>query len=151
VSLVLEREQRIGRPRAEVFAFFEDAANLERITPPFLRFRVTTPPPIAMHDGTLIDYRLSLFGIPFGWRTRIETYRPKEEFTDTQLKGPYKRWHHTHTFEDVPGGTLMRDRVEYELPLGPLGSLAHVLFVKYTLARVFDYRFKAIAEMFPDK
>ena len=145
---VLERTQFIPRPRAEVFAFFEDARNLEAITPPFLKFKVTTPGAIEMKPGTLIDYRLRIFGVPFGWRTEIAEYEPNERFVDQQLKGPYKRWHHTHTFEDVTGGTRMKDRVEYEVPLGPLGSIAHVVFVKRMVNAIFDYRAKEIARRF---
>ena len=147
-TYVLEREQLVPRPRSEVFAFFEDAGNLERITPPFLRFRIVTPRPIAMHEGTLIDYRLSLFGLPFSWRTRIEVYEPRVRFVDMQIKGPYTLWRHTHTFDDVPGGTLMKDRVEYAIPLGPLGAAARAMFVRRTLERIFDYREATIAEIF---
>jgi hypothetical protein len=143
----LERTQFIPKPRAEVFAFFSDAANLERITPSFLRFSITTPTPIALHPGTIIDYRLSLMGIPFGWRTRIEVFEAELRFVDFQLKGPYRRWHHLHEFEEVAGGTKMTDRVEYELPFGPLGDLARALFVKRTLDSIFDYREKTIATL----
>lgn len=146
--MILERAQFLPRPRDEVFAFFEDAKNLEAITPPFLRFRVTTPGPIAMHEGTLIEYRLSLFGIPFGWKTRIDEYEPGVRFVDRQLEGPYRLWRHTHTFEDVAGGTRMTDRVEYESPLGPLGHIANALFVKRTVAKIFDHRAEVIGQRF---
>jgi ligand-binding SRPBCC domain-containing protein len=145
---VLERTQILCRPRPEVFAFFSDAQNLEAITPDFLRFRVVTPPPIPMAEGTLIDYRLSLHGAPLRWRTRIEAWVPGERFVDLQLSGPYRLWRHTHTFEDVPEGTRMADRVEYELPFGPLGDLAHALFVRRQVEAIFDHRRRAIAERF---
>jgi ligand-binding SRPBCC domain-containing protein len=152
---VLERVQVLPRPREEVFRFFEDAANLERLTPPFLNFRIETPGPIDMAEGTLIDYRLSLFGVPFGWRTRIVVYEPKDRFVDAQLRGPYKLWRHTHTFEDAVtpagAGTQMTDRVEYELPLGPLGHAARALFVRATLEKIFDFRRDAIAALFADE
>src|SRR5689334_16770332 len=106
---VLERAQRVPRPRDEVFAFFEDARNLEAITPAFLRFRVTTPGPIAMAPGARIEYRLSLFGVPFRWRTEIVEYEPGVRFVDVQRAGPYRLWRHLHAFEDAPGGTLVRD------------------------------------------
>jgi ligand-binding SRPBCC domain-containing protein len=146
---VLERTQLIPRPRGEVFAFFEDARNLERITPPALRFRILTPEPIVIREGALIDYRLSLWGVPFRWRTRIELHEPGVRFVDLQLRGPYRLWRHLHVFEDAPGGTLMRDRVEYELPLGPLGALAHLLLVRRQLAAIFDHRREVIAALFP--
>jgi ligand-binding SRPBCC domain-containing protein len=145
---VLTRTQLVPRPRPEVFAFFADAHNLERITPSTLGFQVLTPAPIAMRPGTLIDYRLSLFGVPFSWRTLIEAFDPGAGFVDVQLVGPYRRWHHTHTFEDAPGGTLVRDRVEYELPLGPLGELARWLLVRRQLEGIFDHRRAAIARHF---
>lgn len=141
---LLERTQLVPRPRGQVFAFFADAHNLERITPGFLRFRIVTPGPIAMRQGTLIDYRLSLFGVPFGWRTLIERYEPDERFVDVQLAGPYRRWRHTHVFEDAPGGTRMLDRVEYQLPLGPLGALAYALMVRRRLEIIFDHRRLAV-------
>ncbi|MCA9609296.1 MAG: SRPBCC family protein [Myxococcales bacterium] len=144
----LERVQRIARPRDEVFAFFERAENLERITPAFLRFSIVTPLPIEMREGATIDYRLSLFGVPLRWRTRIDRYEPRDSFVDMQVRGPYRLWRHTHTFEDVEGGTEMRDVVEYEVPFGPLGTLARWLFVSRTLERIFDHRAASIAEIF---
>ena len=146
---VLERSQHVPRPRPEVFAFFADAHNLERITPPTLHFRILTPAPIALGQGTIIDYRLSLLGVPFGWRTLIEAYQPCHRFVDLQLRGPYRLWRHTHSFEDAAGGTLMRDRVEYQLPLGPLGALAHAALVRRQLRQIFDHRRRAIAAIFP--
>lgn len=140
-TYVLEREQIIPRPRRETFAFFGDAFNLERLTPPFLRFRILTPPPITMRAGTRIEYRLALFGVAFNWKTRIESWTPDESFADLQLAGPYALWQHTHTFAEVaPHQTLMRDRVEYRIPYGVIGRIAHALFVKRTLKEIFDYR-----------
>ena len=148
MSYLLERSLFIPRPREEVFAFFADAHNLEQITPAFLRFRILTPGPIAMKAGTLIDYQLNLHGLPVKWRTRIEEFTPPSSFVDVQLSGPYRRWHHRHEFEAVPGGTEMRDRVEYELPFGPLGALARLLFVRRSLDQIFDHRNATIAELF---
>lgn len=147
----LERTQFIPRPRTEVFAFFSDASNLERITPDFLSFRIVTPLPIDIREGTLIDYRLRLFGIPFSWRTRISVFEPESRFVDEQLKGPYKLWRHLHEFESVEGGTRMRDRVDYAIPLGPLGALARELFVTRMVEQIFDYRFRTIAELMGSK
>jgi ligand-binding SRPBCC domain-containing protein len=142
---ILERTQLVPRPRGEVFAFFADAHNLEALTPPRLRFRILTPAPIDMRPGALIDYRLSLFGVPFRWRTLIEAFEPEVRFVDVQLAGPYRRWRHEHTFEEAPGGTLVRDRVEYALPLGPLGELARRVLVRRQLDAIFDHRREAIA------
>ncbi len=146
-TYVLEQEQHVPRPRAEVFAFFSDAANLERITPAFLRFQIETPLPIEMRAGALIDYRLHLYGVPLRWRTRIEAWEPGRGFTDVQLSGPYRSWVHRHDFEDAPGGTRMRDRVEYALPLGPLGAIAHALLVRRSVERIFAHRRQVIEEL----
>jgi ligand-binding SRPBCC domain-containing protein len=120
----LERKQIIPRSRSETFAFFSDAFNLERITPPFLRFRIVTPAPIKMEVGAVIEYRLALFGAPVYWRTLIESWDPEESFVDSQIKGPYALWRHTHSFEEKgPRQTLMRDLVEYGVPYGALGRI----------------------------
>jgi ligand-binding SRPBCC domain-containing protein len=145
---VLERWQRIERPLDEVFPFYADAANLERITPPWLGFEVTTPKPIEMGVGTLIDYRLRLHGIPVSWRTRIEAWDPPHRFVDAQLSGPYLLWHHTHTFRaDGPRATILGDRVRYAIPFGPLGELARALLVDRDLQDIFDYRQEAVADL----
>jgi ligand-binding SRPBCC domain-containing protein len=140
----LTREQHLDRPPAEVFPFFAEARNLEEITPSALHFRVVTPEPIEMGTGTLIEYRLRLRGVPVDWLTRIERWEPGVAFVDTQLAGPYRLWHHTHTFEERSGGTLMRDVVRYALPLWPLGELAAPL-VRRELDAIFDFRRQAVA------
>src|SRR4051812_36809540 len=145
---VLERTQIVRRPRAEVFPFFADAGNLERLTPPFLGFQILTPLPIEMKIGARIDYRIRLNGVPLRWQTLIEEFVAGERFVDVQVKGPYRRWHHTHTFRDVPGGTELGDRVEYELPLGPIGRLLHRALVKRQLRTIFDYRARVMTELF---
>ena len=141
---LLEREQLLPRPISEVFEFFSDARNLEALTPPWLRFRILTPGPVQMAEGAVIEYELRwrLFGIR--WKTAIASWQPPHEFCDVQIRGPYKLWRHTHSFRAVPGGTMMSDRVEYELPFGPLGALAHWLRVRRDLDRIFDYRKRAV-------
>ncbi len=139
----LEREQFLSHPVEEVFAFFADAHNLERITPPQLRFRVLTPGPIELRAGALIEYRLRLRGLPLDWLTRIEEWEPGVGFVDNQLVGPYRLWHHTHRFEAREGGTLMRDLVRYALPAWPLGELGQAL-VRRELAAIFDFRRNAV-------
>lgn len=143
----LRRSQSIGRPLPEVFGFFADAANLEAITPPFLRFRIITPAPIEMGVGARIDYRLSLRGVPLRWRTLITCFERNARFIDEQEAGPYAYWHHLHEFEADGLGTRMRDEVTYRLPFGPLGSIVHGLLVERQLRTIFDYRERAIREL----
>jgi len=144
----LRRQQRMPRPIDEVFAFFSDARNLEEITPPWLGFRILTPGPIRIAEGTRIRYRLRLHGIPLGWTTEIRQWRPPVRFVDVQLEGPYGLWHHTHRFEPRDGGTLMTDVVRYRLPLGIIGRAVHRLKVRRDVERIFDYRFRRIQEFF---
>jgi ligand-binding SRPBCC domain-containing protein len=148
-TYLLERQQFIPRPLAELFAFFADAGNLETLTPGNLNFKILTPRPITMQPGTVIDYQLMLAGVPFKWKTLIETFDPPHRFTDVQSRGPYKLWHHTHEFTAVDGGTRVVDRVRYRLPLGPLGRLAHATFVGRQLKNIFDFRANQLAELFP--
>ena len=144
----LEREQVLPPPPGETFEFFGDAFSLEAITPPWLHFRVVTPAPIVMDAGTLIEYRLRLRGLPIRWLTRIEAWEPGRGFVDFQVRGPYRLWHHTHTFIPHDGGTLMRDQVRYALPLGPLGRAARTALVRRDLDRIFDFRRDAVAARF---
>jgi ligand-binding SRPBCC domain-containing protein len=144
----LRREQRLAQPIDDVFRFFSDARNLEAITPPLLRFRVLSAPPV-MGPGALIRYRLSVHRMPVGWLTAIREWDPPHRFVDEQLRGPYALWHHTHSFAQLPGGegTLMRDVVRYALPLGAVGELARRLFVARDVEAIFDFRAQRIVEL----
>jgi ligand-binding SRPBCC domain-containing protein len=146
----LRREQLVPRPLGETFAFFAQARNLERITPPWLRFAVLTPAPIEMRTGTVIEYRLRLHGLPLRWTARIEDWREGRAFADRQIRGPYRLWHHRHEFEAVEGGTRVRDVVHYALPLGPLGELARLVLVRRDLERIFAFRRAAVQRLATD-
>ena len=145
---VLHREQRLAGTPEEVFSFFADARNLEAITPPLLRFTVVTPGPIEMHVGTLIEYRLRVHGAPVSWLTSIQVWEPPHRFVDMQLKGPYALWHHTHAFAATgPGETTMTDTVRYAVGVGAFGELAHRLFVRRDVERIFAHRAEVIAPL----
>ncbi|MBV9817774.1 MAG: SRPBCC family protein [Solirubrobacterales bacterium] len=143
----LEREQRVAQSPEAVFAFFAQARNLELITPPWLRFEVLSSEPIEMEVGTRIDYRLRYRGAPLRWTSRIEEWEPESGFVDRQVRGPYRLWHHRHTFAAAGAGTLVRDEVHYELPLGPVGELAHPLLVGRDVRLIFDYRQRAVPQL----
>ena len=145
---VLEREQRLPGSPQEVFPFFADAANLEAITPAFLRFEIVTPRPIEMRVGALIQYRLRLRGIPVSWLTSIQAWEPGERFVDVQVRGPYALWHHTHEFAAAPGGgTVMRDTVRWAIGFGIAGELARRAFVERDLAAIFEFRGREVERL----
>lgn len=143
-------EQRISRSIDEVFAFFASEENLEKITPPWLNFRLRGKSTAEMQTGTLIDYQLRLYGLPIKWTTLIESWQPNRQFVDIQLRGPYKRWHHIHTFASDGDGVLMSDKVLYQLPFGRAGDLLAAGKVRRQVEDIFSYRRKKIEEFFPN-
>lgn len=145
---VLERRQVVRAPLDEVFAFFAEPRNLARITPSWLAFRMVDPDGVRMRRGERIEYRIRPLGMPQRWVSEITEYDPPRRFVDEQRRGPYRRWHHTHEFSEVPGGTLIVDRVEYELPFGALGRIVHRAVVARQLRAIFDHRERVIAGLF---
>jgi ligand-binding SRPBCC domain-containing protein len=143
-EFTIQTQLWLPRSREEVFPFFAEARNLEAITPPWLKFEVLTPPPIAMRTGALIDYQIRVHGIPIRWRTEIAEWQPPHRFVDIQLRGPYTLWHHTHTFEERDGGTVCMDHVRYR-PRG--GALVHWLFVGRDVQRIFNYRQQRLKQL----
>lgn len=140
-----QAELWLPRHREEVFPFFADAHNLEKITPRWLKFQIRTPGPIAMRAGVLIDYQIRLRGLPLRWRTEIEVWEPPFRFVDNQVRGPYRCWHHTHTFEERDGGTLCCDHVRYSV-FG--GALLNRFLVRPDIERIFAYRQEQLRKHF---
>jgi ligand-binding SRPBCC domain-containing protein len=141
---IFETEQWLPLAPQDVFDFFSDAFNLELLTPPWLQFRVITPAPIEMQQGTVIDYRLKLRGIPVRWQSQITVWEPPHGFVDEQIRGPYRRWVHHHTFAESEGGTLARDHVDYAVPGG---VLVQKLLVERDLRKIFQYRQQKLREV----
>jgi ligand-binding SRPBCC domain-containing protein len=138
--LHLHRDAVVPVPLAAAFGFFADAWNLERLTPPWLNFRIRTPRPLEMREGAILDYRIRLHGVPIPWRTRIDVWEPGVRFVDRQVSGPYRWWRHEHRFEAVDGGTRVVDHVEY---LPRVAWLSQRL-VRRDVERIFDYRTQAL-------
>ena len=145
----IQRRQLVKADVATLWAFFSDARNLAAITPAYMNFNITSPMPDTIYAGQIITYKVSpLLSIPLNWMTEITHVEQHQRFVDEQRIGPYKLWHHEHSFETVDGGTMMTDCVYYALPLGILGRIAHSLFIKKQLKDIFDYRNKCIEELF---
>lgn len=140
-----QTEMWLPEPREKVFAFFSDAKNLDRITPPWLHFRTLTSRKIDMHAGTLIDYQLRVRGFPLHWRTKIKAWEPPSRFVDEQIRGPYRLWIHEHTFTEERGGTLVRDHVRYAVPFD---FLVHAWLVRPDIERIFKFREEKLREQF---
>lgn len=139
----LHSETIVPVPLDRTFAFFSDAQNLERLTPPWLSFRIQTPLPIDMKEGALIDYLIELYGVPIPWRTRIDVWEPGVRFVDRQVAGPYRWWHHEHRFESVAQGTRVIDHVEYL----PRAAWLSSWLVKRDVQRIFAFRQAALAQL----
>ena len=144
-TFTLTNELWLPHQPQDVFPFFADAFNLERLTPPSLGFQVLTPPPIEMKVGTLIDYRVRLRGVPMRWQSEITEWEPPHRFADEQRRGPYRLWVHEHTFTPQDGGTLAKDTVRYAV-LG--GAIVQRLFVASELKRIFQYRNAVLKDHF---
>ena len=139
-------ETWLPRSRDDVFRFFSDARNLQKITPPWLNFVVLTPGEIVMRAGTFIDYKLRVHGIPFFWRSEITVWDPPSRFVDEQRQGPYLLWVHEHRFVAKDGGTLATDEVRYAVPGG---SIVNRLFVARDVRKIFEFRTHKLKELLP--
>jgi len=141
----LRTELWLPRRRDEIFQFFADPRNLDRLTPSWLQFRILSPADIAMRKGTLLDYRLRIRGVPIRWQSEISSWNPPDSFVDRQTKGPYSLWVHEHTFAPHNGGTLVGDNVEYAVPGG---TIVQKLLVAPDIAKIFNYRHRVLQELF---
>ena len=142
----LRCQMLVKLPIEEVFEVFQNPYNLIKITPPSMGFEVTNEEPVQMRKGELIHYRFRMMGLPLTWTTLISDYAPPFRFIDEQLKGPYTRWHHLHTFKEIAGGVEVSDIVDYKLPLGMLGLLGQPI-VKPQLLQIFRFRQQALSKM----
>ena len=147
----LERTTLVDAPIDEVAPFFSDPQNLAKLTPKSMGFKIVYIDELPIKPGFRIEYTIRIMGLPIKWVTRIPVYDPPHRFVDIQAKGPYKTWRHEHSFEDLGGQTLMRDRVRYELPFGILGEVVHALIVERQVREVFDYRAGKIRKLFSKK
>ena len=149
-TYTFEIQTTLNRPLKEVFPFFANAENLNKVTPPWLKFEILTPLPIVMKVGTIVDYRLRLHGLPIHWRSEITEWDPPNKFTDVQIKGPYRVWKHEHFFTAEGNQTRMTDRVEYAIPGWIFAPIVHSLFVKRDLEKIFQYRERRFLEIWID-
>ncbi|GJM35071.1 MAG: hypothetical protein DHS20C18_40720 [Saprospiraceae bacterium] len=145
--------QFIPRPIEEVWAFFSNPENLNRITPNDMSFEIISEPSIVnMYPGMIIQYRVSPFwGLKMRWVTEITNVKDQAYFIDEQRFGPYGFWHHQHHFEAVDGGVMMRDILHYKIPYSIIGSIVDAFFVDKKIESIFVYREKVVNEIFPDK
>jgi len=148
LPFVFRAEQFVPRPLDQVFDFFSKAENLQELTPAFLHFRILSVDPAPVRKGTLIKYSLRWRIFPIRWTTEIIEWDPPHRFVDLQLKGPYKLWHHEHRFVAEGSGTRIIDEVQYQLPFGVFGSIAHSLKVKKDVETIFNYRTEAVRRLF---
>jgi uncharacterized protein (TIGR01777 family) len=140
-------EQYVPEPPEKLFEFFRDPNNLESLTPEMLKFHIHKVSSTEIHQGTFIDYKLRVHGIPINWKSEIKDWKPPFSFIDDQLKGPYRQWTHLHEFRPFQGGTLMVDQVRYKLPMGFLGWLVASNFVRKDVENIFSFRRKYIANI----
>lgn len=147
----INKIQEINLSREKVFKFFENPQNLETITPEWLKFKILNEGELQMRSGAEFKYLIKLGIFPMKWLTKITNYEPPVKFVDEQLKGPYKKWIHTHSFNEINGKTIIKDNVKYDLYGGPLKYIIHKLFVKNKVRKIFEHRSEEIAKLFKNE
>lgn len=146
---VLRHEQKLPISLEEAWAFFSNPRNLDAITPDDMGFRIETCHSEEMHEGQIITYRIRVApGVRLSWVTEIKSVEPGRSFVDEQRFGPYKFWHHRHTFEEIEGGVSTEDLVHYAVPFGILGEPARRILVAPRLRAIFDFRRRALEKRF---
>jgi len=146
----LRSEQLVNISLSEAWSFFSNPQNLAEITPKHMGFKITTPIGDKVYSGQIISYKVRpVANIPMNWVTEITQVEENKFFIDEQRIGPYSMWHHEHFFEQRDNKTLIKDIVSYKLPLGPIGQLAHLLFVKKQLHGIFSFRHQKLEQLFP--
>ena len=145
----LTSEQVLPLSLEKAWEFFTFPANLDKITPPEMEFRITNNPPAKTYKGQIITYKIGILpGISSNWITEITHLEDKEFFVDEQRFGPYAMWHHKHFLKEIPGGVEVEDVIDYKIPLGILGQLVHPILVKPKLNEIFAHREKKLIELF---
>ena len=145
----LTQEQQLPISRQAAWDFFSTARNLSKLTPPEIDFEIISQPGEKLYDGQIICYRMKVLPlIRMNWVTEIKSVEEGISFVDEQRYGPYKFWHHRHTFEAIEGGVLMRDHVHYAVGFGPFGAIAHAFFVRRKLVEIFNYRRQVLVKIF---
>lgn len=148
-TFTLKSEQFLNVTLKEAWGFFSSPTNLSLITPSFMKFQMRTTVEGEIYDQLRIDYYVRpVFGVKLKWRTEILDVKPPYFFKDIQLKGPFKKWEHSHYFKEVDGKVLMTDVVVYELPLGWIGNMVHSLTVRRRVKKIFEYRREILESMF---
>lgn len=143
--------QIIDKPIKEVFSFFENPENLEKITPTNIGFKIKTPKPLVMKEGAIFEYTIRLGIIRFPWKTLITIYDPPFKFQDVQKFGPYKKWEHTHEFIDLGNKTKVIDIVEYDLHFIFLKLLINKFYVRKNIENIFRFRTTKLTNIFSNK
>ncbi|MCB0424862.1 MAG: SRPBCC family protein [Flavobacteriaceae bacterium] len=146
----LKAKQELNLPIKEAWDFFSRPENLEKITPPFMGFKITSEVESKAYSGQIITYKVNILpGISSKWVTEITQVQEGQFFIDEQRFGPYRMWHHEHFFYELPNDkTLMEDKISYKIPFGILGHLAQKLFIKKQLKTIFEFRKQTLNQMF---
>lgn len=145
----LKASQKIPASKEEVWDFISSPKNLKEITPDYMGFEIQTELPEKMYPGMMIQYKVSpILGIKMTWVTEITHVEHEKFFVDEQRVGPYSMWHHQHHIQEIPGGILMEDIIDYQPPMGLLGDIANSLFIARQLDEIFAYRKEAVEKRF---